>query len=211
MQIRNDYHSGQGQAYSQSHSHHITECIHQEEHKKKTGNMSARSSMGKQQDTGKAAVEYVASFAVEEMSVNQSSKKKGSIKSFWDSLGEDETSSKSLVDKQAILNGIPAMAAAMQGFWEGKVIKPLVALKDRIKTMPSRAISRFGKDRGNFGELLKGGMLFDGGKSKGKKEQEKEELQMKQPEDQHLLDSYNKSGNYCRLHENLTYQKPKER
>ncbi|MDE7008885.1 MAG: hypothetical protein K2P07_12145, partial [Lachnospiraceae bacterium] len=35
----------------------------------------------------------------------------------------------------------------------------------------------------------------------------KEEIITAQPADNHLMDSYSKTGNYCKLNENLTYQR----
>lgn len=209
MQIRNDYHSQQGQSYTQSHTHHITECFHQETEKKKQGGVAGKTSTYQKGDAAKAAVEYVASFSVEEMSANKSKKKPGMIKGFWDSLGEEEGGKGTFDLRQAALNGVHGAAAAMQTFLDKTIIRRVATMKEKVKTMPSQAARQFGKGKEAFGALLSGGMTFGGGRSKGKHQKEKEEIQMKQPENHHLMDSYNKSGNYCQLHENLTYQKPK--
>lgn len=209
MQIRNDYQPRQGQAYSQSHSHYITECIHEEESRKRQGGTTGKTTAYQKGDAAKAAVEYVASFSVEGMSANQNKKKTGPIKGFWDSLGDEKAGDNTFDVRQTVLNGIHGAATAIQTFWDKSVVRRATAVKDKAKAMPSQAIRQFGKGKEAFSALLSGGMTFKGGKFKGKHQREKEEIQIKQPENYHLMDSYNKSGNYCQLHENLTYQKPK--
>ena len=211
MQIRNDYHPQQGQAYSQPHTHHITECLHEEKEKKKNEVSTKSASSYQKGVAAKAAVEYVASFSVEDMSVNADKKKPGMMKRFWDSLGDGGENAKDFDPRQAVLNGVQAATVAVQGFWERRIIKPVMEAKDKVKTIPSKAIRQFGKGRESFGALLNGGMKFNGGKSKEKEQKKDEEIKARQPENHHLMDSYNKSGDYCLLHENLTYQKPKEK
>lgn len=209
MQIRNDYHPRQGQAYNQSHTHHITECIHEETGKKKQGPVVGEMPGYKKGDAAKAAVEYVASFSVEEMSVNAKKTKTGGLKQFWDSLGDDGQANSTIDMKQMVINGIHGVAAGMQAFWDRRIVKPAVALKEKAKTIPSRAVGGFGKGKEAFHALLSGGMTFGKNRSKERKPKEQEEIPVNQPKNHHLTDSYNRSGNYCQLHENLTYQKPK--
>lgn len=209
MQIRNDYNPQQGQAYTHSHTHHITECFHKEAEKKKQGSIAGKATSYQKGDAAKAAVEYVASFSMEEMSVNKSKEKPGMIKGFWEALGEEGEGKSSFDIRQIALNGVHGAAAAIQSFWNKNIVKRTVILKEKVKAIPSLATKKFGKGKEAFGALLSGGMTFAEGKSKGKQQKEKEEVQMKQTQNHHLMDSYNKSGNYCQLNENLTYQKPK--
>ncbi len=209
MQIRNDYHRQQGQAYTQAHTHHITEPFHQETEKKKKEGVAGQASAYQKGDAVKAAVEYVASFSVEEMSANKKEQKSGMIKGLWDALGEEGEGSGSVSARQVLLNGIHAAAAAVQTFWDKTIVKPFQSVREKLKAVPSQAVRQFGKGKDAFNALFSGGMTFGGGKSKERAQKEKDEIQTKQPENHHLMDSYNKSGNYCQLHENLTYQKPK--
>jgi len=210
MQIRNDYHPQQGQTYSQSHTHYMTECLHEEKEKRKTEAPAKSVSSYQKGDAAKAAVEYVASFSVEGMSVNAGKKKPGMIRRFWDSLGDSGESVKGIDLRQTALNGVHAATVAIQGFWERRIVKPVTGAKDKAKTIPSQAMRQFGKGKEAFGALLNGGMKFSGGNSKEKEQKKDVQIKAGQPENHHLMDSYNKSGDYCRLHENLTYQKPKE-
>lgn len=209
MQIRNDYHPQQGQAYSQPHTHHITECLHEEKETKKNEVSTKNASAYQKGDAAKAAVEYVASFSVESMSVNADKKKVGIIKRFWESLGDSGENANNFDPRQTALNGIHAATIAVQGIWERRIIKPVKGAKEKLKTIPSKAIRQFGKGKEAFGALLNGGMRFSGGKPKEKEQKKDAGIKAKQPENYHLMDSYNKTGDYCRLHENLTYQKPK--
>lgn len=211
MQIRNDYHSQQGQAYTQQHTHHITECFHEEKTKKRQADAAGKTASYQKGDAAKAAVEYVASFSVETMSSNPKKIKQGLIKKFWESLGEEGEDHAAFDLKSALLNGIHGAATAVTNFWDRNMIRPAVTVRDKVKTMPAVAIRQFGKGKEAFGALLSGGMAFGGRKSKEKHRENTEPIKTKRPENHHLTDSYNKSGNYCQLHENLTYQKPKAR
>ena len=211
MQIRNDYNPGQGQAYSQAHTHHITECLHEEKDKNKQMPKAAGTGQYQKGDAAKAAIEYVASFSVQEMSVNAGKKSRGGIKGFWDSLGDNGENAKDFDVRQMVLSGIHAAGAVVAGFWERRIANPVLKTKEKMKTIPSQAISQFGKGKEAFHALLNGGMKFGGGRSKEKEQSKNAEIKAKQPEDHHLMDSYNRSGDYCRLPENLTYQKPKDK
>lgn len=213
MQIGNDYNAYQNLSYGHSHTHHITECMHEEGAKKREGNLGNSNTVNSYQrgDAAKQAMEYIASFSVEAMSENKEKKGIGTLKGYWDSLGEDKEGQTTINLRQSFMNGIHAATSSVQNFFSDKVVHRLVTIREKIKTAPAAAIKRFGKGKEAFDALLGGNTTF-GQKNRGNKKRGKEEeIKTEQPVNAHLMDSYNRTGGYCQLQENLTYQKPKSK
>ncbi len=212
MQIQNHYNSYQNDFGQKSHTHHITECIHDEDKvkKKESGITHNNASKGYQKnDAAKATMEYVASFSMEELSVNRKKNGAGFWKGYWNSLGEDKNGNGDFDIRKSLTKGIVGISLVMQGFFSDKVAKPLVSVKNRMKTIPTAFIRKFDKGKETFTAFADESHRF-GQNAKGEKgKSKKEEMETMPSVSEHLTDSYNKSGRYCRIQENLTYQKPK--
>ncbi len=142
------------------------------------------------QDTPQVTMEHVASFSVGELDENKERKGTFDIR-------------RSL-EKEAM-----GIVAYIRDFWTDKIVKPMISAKNKIKTMPTELIRKFGKGKEAFASLAEEGHKF-GQHGKGEKKKGKhEEIETMLPDNAHLTDSYNKSGRYCQIQDNLTYQKPK--
>lgn len=213
MQIGNNYNGYQNSSYGHSHTHYITECVHEEEPKKREGGMTGtdKTNTYKRGDAAKQAMEYIASFSVEEISHNKEKKRIGTLKGFWDSLGEDKEGQGTIDLRQNFMNGIHAAVANVQSLFSEKVVHRLVAVREKLKAAPTATIQKFGKGKETFDALLGGSTTFGQKNPDNKKKDKEEEIKTKQPVNTHLMDSYNRMGGYCQLNENLTYQKPKSK
>ena len=210
MQVQNNYNLYHNQSNHKSHTHHITECMHEEEVKKREGDIGSKNSTSSYQkgDVAKAAVEYVASFSVEEMSVSKKKSGVSTLKGYWDMLGEEQESENAFDLKNSLFNGIHGVAISIQGFFTNKVVNRFVTVKNRIKAMPSSLIKQFGKGKDAFSALTGGNTTFGQKNPNARDKERSEPINTLKPTNEHLMDSYNKTGAYCQLQDNLTYQKP---
>ncbi|MBQ9928011.1 MAG: hypothetical protein IJO65_08525 [Lachnospiraceae bacterium] len=210
MQINSDYSGRQSHSYGQSHTHHITECMHDEGVKKQKENTgSTLKSSYQKGDAAKAAVEYIASFSVEEVRPQKKSAGVGTFKGFWDSLGEDGNGQETFDIRKSVMNGVHGAAAAIQTFFSEKVVNRVAVIKEKAKALPAAATRKLGEGKEAFGALMSGNMSFGQKNPRSKEKNKKEEILAAKPVNEHLMDSYNKTGRYCQIQENLTYQKPK--
>lgn len=224
MQIRSEYTSFQNKS-SHGHTHHITECMHDEHTSKKL-----EAGGGPAKGTGQAqnkALEYSKDGDFYQMNVPISQKEgtgrtKGSslIKGFWDALGEEGTAGEknvAAIFKENLLSGVHGAADAVKNAFHRQITDRIVYVRDKIKISTEKALSRFSKGRHSFASLT-GGETSSKRRQPDRKNREeqlslssaakKEEIPMKALKHSHLMDSYSRRGEYCQINENLTYQKP---
>ena len=150
--------------------------------------------------------------------------KKGTsfLKGIWDAMG-DETQNGSLKTTLSIghrgfirQRAAAAVSAAVSLVIPSGMINSLENVKEKIKTGTRRILKRLGRKEEAFTALTDTkenftGRREDGRKSGGHKEKgtrmKPESISTAGMQDSHLMDSYSKTGAYCRLNENLTYQK----
>lgn len=228
MRIDNDTTSYTGSQLTHSHHHHITKCVMEEE----KGRPDA-GAMGIKRDTyqagaGNAAKEETGTIGMG-MDMAQRSGRfrigKGFVRDIWDAMGDEGTSAQKgispLHDQSADSHarGVHSMTAALSAFRQdlsSYVMNKWENIREKIRTGIHSSLKRFGKDKEGFAMLSNAGHQTDGRKGTEKWKQEedrketrtgREEIPAAYQEDNHLMDSYNKTGEYCRLNENLTYQR----
>ncbi|MCM1134125.1 MAG: hypothetical protein NC400_00995 [Clostridium sp.] len=230
MQIQNDVNSYQGTEYHSSHQHHITKCLYDEEPSKQTG--AAAALRNNAAASGTAAEEASGdTFYGHESGVSRQAGsgkgRPGFIREFWDSLGEEEKGTGSIFsardgegkNSETHTGKISAVSAAIRQIVPSFVIAKVGNAREKIKAGIGTALKRFGKREDTFGALSNPGSFFEG-KRRGKEglsektergtRRANQEIISAAFSDSHLMDSYSKTGQYCRLNENLIYQKNKE-
>lgn len=212
MQVHNQYPTFHNQSNSQSHTHHITECMHEEEFRKREADMRFKSDKGTKStyqkgDAAKEAVEYVASFSVADKELDKKKFGKRGLKGYWDSLGED--GEEGFDFRKSISEGAHGAAAAVQSFISFKLLKPYEGVRERIKVLPAALKRHFSKGKEAFDALMEENPGFNQKEKKSNSKKKDESVHSLKPANEHLMDSYNKTGGYCQLQDNLTYQKPK--
>lgn len=226
MQVRNDY-TYQNQNFGHSHSHNITDCLHEEVTKKKepfAGGSKPESGIGthKQQRTDSMELSYM----IQQGNEVFREKKSGFAgwKGFWDSLGEDTGKTERNVPlsmKESVLSHMQGIVhsaqTAVHSLFQKKLLHSVTVIPRKIKMEISSALKRFKRGRNSFAALTEKEMNFGRnayGRGRGQKGQlpgsKKEEIPLAKLPNSHLMDSYSKTGAYCQLNENLTYQKPKK-
>ncbi len=221
MRIESDTTPYTGDRLGHSHHHHITKCMHEEKDKKPAGG-----TMGIDKDA------YQSSSAVPEksdMSLNgfsmpaakgKSSRGLAVIKGFWDSLGEEGEASAAkgilpMTDRTLSLHGVKAAVSAVKQNISYYIVNKWEAVREKIKVGAGSLLKRFGKKQDQFSMLSDAGHYARGQRKeeswsreekKGTRSGE-EKIPSFYQADSHLMDSYSKTGEYCRLNENLTYNK----
>lgn len=225
MQIRNDYTSFQNRNYQEGHTHHITECLHDDQTKKKEGaggaGAEASNVQGKTVEISKDGVIY--QMSADKAALKETGKKSGTslIKGFWDSLGDEGTQdSKNVMTvlKNNLLSGIHGAAASIRGSFQYQVADRIQNIPVKIKEVLKGARAKFGRGKGAF-TALTGGQTPAGkdNSGTGKKNREgqvtttrkDDDIPMKVLKHSHLMDSYSRQGEYCQLNDNLTYSRLK--
>ncbi len=224
MQIRNDYTSFQNRNYQEGHTHHITECLHDDQIKKKEGAAGSFRSMpgtqsknvefSKDGDTYQMAGAFVP--------VKKDKEKSGIslIKGFWDALGEEgkgEGKNVMAAVKADVLSGIHGAATAIKDGFQYQIVGRLRNIPVKVKTVVRSAKARFGRRGDTFAALTDGQTQRRGSshtEKQGKDGQvtsakKDEDIPMKALKHSHLMDSYSRKGEYCQLNDNLTYRNVK--
>lgn len=223
MQVRNDYGSFQNRNYQESHTHHITECLHEEQVKKRGGAGAGQQSLDKS-----GGVEFSKDGDIYQMNIadpitKKASGKSGSgfVKGFWEVLGDESTENNKnvmAVLKESLLSGIHGAATAIKDTVQHQITGRLQELRGKIKINAGSALKRFGRNKDAFTALTGGQTPSERGKYNAKEKnrngqvtasKKEEDIPMKVLTHSHLMDSYNKRGEYSQLNDNLTYQKPK--
>lgn len=226
MQIQNDYHSFSDTGYQNPHTHHFTKCLHEEEHHRQTSaagglRSTALESLSKEQKNDQ-----------EELSLSGFEGKRragglqrgiGRIKGIWEAMGDE---GKEDAVKGSFFQSLSQMSHSREN---GEGVSSLIRLglparivnkweyvRGKIKTGIKSALKRFGRDQESFETLSDPKGRF-AGKNQAKEQypqkpgngtrEQKPDIRTAVMEDTHLMDSYSKKGEYCRLNENLTYQK----
>ena len=224
MQIRNDYTPYSNQTYEHtntySHTQRMNEQFSEEKVPKRTDISGSSitepvSYQQKRQDT-------LELFSVTAQKTReQEGRKKGLLlKKFWERLGEDKTEVSlrqiPITVKEAIVSHVQGMihsaGEALHSMMQHKFVRSIVHFPVKIKMELSAALKRF---RGGeaFAALTDGKMPS---KQDANKKQQRRQTPHSQREtdtkrtetvNSHLMDSYSKKGTYCKINENLTYQK----
>lgn len=227
MQIRNDYTSYSHAGYEHAHTHNITECLHEEQPKKQGGvsgsSKTERSSLSYQQQR-QDTLEFFSMTMQETARMEERKKGFSFIKRFWEGLGKEDGGSLSQIPmaaKEAILSQVQGIIhsaqTAIHSMPQHKILRKMAQMPVAIKTEISTALKKFGKGSEAFlalsdEKMPSGGKNTSGGKKNQKGQvatrKEEKEIPMAELSNSHLMDSYSKKGIYCKLNENLTYQKP---
>lgn len=229
MEIQNNYNTFSDRRYQESHTHHITKCLHEEEHTK-----SKTAAAGMKQDTlalGEAGKEEQENLFINGTASGMKKRagglglKKGLdvIKGIWDSMGDEEktmaAAEKGLVTGSEIAKdaGIDAASSQIRQGIAYRIVNRWESVRERLKTGLSTALKRF--NRGDaFGALTDPKGNFKGKKGSGRQgverpargtRQRKPDILTASLAESHLMDSYSKTGEYCQINENLTYHKSK--
>lgn len=225
MQIRNDFSNFSGREYHNPHTHHITKCLHEEEHKKLGAGASGVRNDASQPDKGteqKTQQDAAPMHNVGADRQNTAVKKGlGMLRGIWDSMGEEESGRTKVTsapgEKGFFHSPIAAAASAFQAAVSDRIGGKWESVKEKIKVHIKSALKRFGRNR-DFGTLSDpkghstknrdGQEPYDQRPGSGTRKKTPD-LRTAAMADTHLMDSYSKTGEYCRLNENLTYQKNK--
>lgn len=224
MQIRNDYTSFQNRNYQESHTHHVTECLKDDQVKQKEGAFGA--------DEGEPGVKSsTISFSKDgdtyRMSgdpltvQNRVEKSEGGIfKDFWDALGEETSGKKENtlnLWRDHLLSGIHGAAASIRDMFHHQVVERVQSVPVKVKAVLRSAGARLRRGEDAFSSLTDG--QTPSGKNDSAKERRKStqaasarkesDAPMKVLRHSHLMDSYSRTGEYCQLNDNLTYGKNK--
>lgn len=224
MKVENHYSTLGQNGYKQPHSHHMTECLYEEEAKKWEGELGGKKTGQATELSGGVIYEKAAydNISLGKRNTNKKEEKPGLslVKGFWESLGEEggkEGRQFQLPSFQhTILPGIAGAVSAFSQRLSGSIAGSVKVLRSRIKTEISAALKRFGKGQEAFTALSdqrtpshqKNPYSGAGNRKEPLRAGNKEEIPMKPLVHSHLMDSYSKTGAYCQINENLTYQKP---
>ncbi len=222
MQIQSDYNSFSSTGYNQKHNHHITKCLHEEQSEQNKFGASGRKKDMVSADKSQEGFKQEIVYTHEEVQKSSGGVKKGMgfIKGIWDSMGDEKTEEHkkiSLSDSRYVgIRGIDAVSSAIKQIFPNRIVNKWESIREKIKVSISNTLKRFGKENEAFNALTDPKGRFTGKRetdrhlkeSKEKSGREKEgEIPAALLSDSHLMDSYSKTGAYCRLNENLTYQK----
>lgn len=228
MQIGGNYRSYSNSDYNYgTHTHHVTECLHEEQPLRKKGETASNAGVILEIH-GNEERERAAELRTEiPTRADGSGGKKGFgfLKGIWDAMGESEEQAQNVTalyerkDPEAgrkLMQNIHAVVAAIRQAFHWQITGPFETVREKIKVGISAALKRFGGGNEPFGALTDPGTgTFLEQRTGGKKEEhgagsgtrKDEDTLIKTPEisDEHLMDSYSKNGTYCKLNENLTY------
>lgn len=224
MQIRNDYTSFQNRNYQESHTHHVTECLKDDQVKQKEGAFSADEgdpgvknstvTFSKDGDTYRMSAEQVTD-------LNRTGKTgTGIFKNFWDALGEETSGEKENtlnMWRDHLLSGIHGAAASIRDTFYHQVVERVQSVPVKVKAVLRSVGARLRRGEDAFSSLTDG--QTSSGKNDSAKERSKStktasvrkesDAPMKVLRHSHLMDSYSRTGEYCQLNDNLIYGKNK--
>lgn len=225
MQIRNDFSNFSGREYHNSHTHHITKCLHEEEHKKHDGGNFDIRKETVQQDKGTEQKTQQDVFFEHNVGTDRQKtpmkKGLGMLKEIWDSMGQEEPErikdAPAAGQKGLLHSHIAEAASLFQAAVSDRIAGKWRSVKEKIRVHIKSALKHFGRNR-DFGTLSdpkgrstknrEGQEPYNQKQGKGTR-RKTPDLRTAVMSDTHLMDSYSKTGEYCRLNENLTYRKNK--
>lgn len=224
MQIQNNYNSYSGTEYHKSHTHHITECLndHEEKPQKEGGAAAGKSSAAAQEAYGKGEAEQMAFYDYNATVRKQAPEPKRGVsllRQFWDSMGEEGKEAQGVAGtvrenqsgEDMSRGGIFGASSAIRHLFAAYITEKWEAVRDRVRAKAGAAFQNFDKKKDAFLALSD-----FGGRFRGKKEERKKSgkgTRRTKPEilsaglDTHLMDSYSKNGEYCKLNDNLSYRR----
>lgn len=223
MQIQNNYNSYSGTEYHKSHTHHITECLYDQEEKpqEKAGTAAGKNSAAAQEAYGKSEAEQMAFYDYNGTVRKQEPEVKkgvGLLRQFWDSMGEEGKEAQGAAGTagesrpgEDMGRGIYGVSSAIRHLLPAYVTQKWETVRDRVKAKAETAFRNFNKKKDAFLALSDFGGRFRG--KKEEKPKQRKSAGRGKPEiltvaaDSHLMDSYSKSGEYCRLNDNLSYRR----
>jgi len=149
------------------------------------------------------------------------------IRQFWDSMGEENQGTEEASGpveegrpKEDAAGGIFAVSSAIRNLFPSYITEKWEEVKDRVKESAGAAFRSFHKRKDAFLALSDPGRRFRGKKEEKQRRQEGAGRRIRNPRpeglsaaasDTHLMDSYSKTGEYCRLNENLSYRREQRR
>ena len=221
MQIQGDYNSYSSSGYGHKHTHHITKCLHEEKKEQQNGGEAGIKADSFAADSSGKAVKQEMVYALGEEQKRTTLKKRGMgfVKNLWDAMGDegtDEQQREFLSNGHAGMKGIDAVTSAIRQIFTYRIINKWEGVREKFKVSLSTALKHFGKGGTAFSALTDPKGHFTGKRETGRGLEENKEKGTRRNEDpvaavplsdSHLMDSYSKTGAYCRLNENLTYQK----
>lgn len=229
MQIQNNYHSFSDAGYQNPHTHHFTKCLHEEErHKKESavGGIRKDAMEAASGDQEKNLKEALADGLGSRGRTGGLKRGLGRIRGIWEAMGEE---GKGESVKASSLQGA-SQTSHISRTWENttgvsslirlelpeRIVNKWEYVREKVKTGIKSALKRFGREKDTFETLSDPRGRFAGKREtreqyseksgKGTRKQETVILTAAM-EDTHLMDSYSKKGEYCRINENITYQK----
>ncbi len=223
MRIESDTTSHLGNQLTHSHTHHITKCLLDEEADKNRG-----AAAGIRKDSYQASEKAVS--GEEPMLTGlgadtlRSRKKPGTgvglFQEIWNAMGEEGENERGNIlpvfDRNRSGRGIREMLMTVRQDISYYIVNKWEAVRDKIKIGTRSALKRFGKNQDGFTMSSDIGRQAAGNNSRRfwEKEEDKrgtrqnrEEIPTAHQADNHLMDSYSKTGEYCKINENLTFQK----
>lgn len=225
MQIQNNYNAYSGREYHKSHTHHITECLydHEEKLSDEGGAAAGKSSASVQELSAKSETGQMDFFDYgSKVPKQETGLKKGAglLRQFWDSMGEDGKEGLSIGGRESRTgenisrDGIVGASAAIRHLIPAYVTEKWENVRDRVKAKAGAAFQNFDKKKDAFLALSNFGGRFGGKKEERPKSgkgtrRANPEIFLAAP-DTHLMDSYSKKGEYCRLNDNLSYRRQRQ-
>lgn len=222
MQIRGDYISYSNSNNTYDHHHHITKCLHEDRHKQPEAAAAGMKSEALSMQKTKEEVKQEPVNIYEDVKKLTDGDKKGTgfFKGIWEAMGEETSKDRaetSPLQSRHIKAGIMAAAlTVVRGVIPYGMMSSLANIREKIKVATTSVLKRLGKKEEAFAALTDPKEHFTGKKDADRKFHENKEKGTRAKDgamitaaaaDSHLMDSYSKTGAYCRLNENLTYQK----
>lgn len=223
MRIESDTTSYLGNQLAHSHTHHITKCLHEEEADRKSG-----AAAGIRKDAYQAAEKAMSeegSMAAElGAGMRRSGRKTGTgvgfFRGVWEAMGEEGKDKRENIlpvfNRDRSGRGVREMLLTVRQNLSDYIVNKLETVRDKIKIGTRLARKRFGKNQDGFTMSSDIGQQAPGNNNRRTWEKEndkkgtrqnREELPTAYQADNHLMDSYSKTGEYCKINENLTFQK----
>lgn len=220
MRIDHGTASYAGDQLAHPHTHHITKCLYEEETSKKN-----EAAAGIRRDTYQAAQTAALEedlqgigLAADQRQYQTSKSGKNLFREIWDAMGDDESAGEHVLPfygRDRASRGVRAMLSAIRQDLPAYIVNKWTAVREKIKVGSSSLRRHFGRNKGGFAMSLDiGQQAAQNGQNRWDKDEKQKGTRQKQEEipsayqaDNHLMDSYSKNGEYCRINENLTYQK----
>lgn len=225
MQIRNDYTSYQGLGSNRNNHHqYVTDGLYEEVAKKAESGANEQSALSAQEESRKTESPQNIHMALYSATAKESrsAKKISWARRFWDYLGDEQsgeqTGTKHLFSiRPSVLGGINGAVAAFRENISRRIVNKWVEVRESIKTHANAALKKFGKGREAFTALSD--QRMPSGNKEGQRDRERKreqiitrrgavEVIIQEPVHNHLMDSYSKNGEYCKLNDHLTYRRP---